>query len=152
MTHFSTVVKQQLGKVIHQIEGGGAAGGIAAGLYGLLNAQIQSGIDTILELTGFEQRIQDANWVISGEGSIDTQTLQGKVIKGVLDLSQKYQKDLILFVGQNQLSTHIWKSAGITHIDAILAHTPELAEALEHAAQFLEQMAFEYFRNHITTH
>jgi glycerate kinase len=62
---------------------GGTAGGAAAGLYAFLNAKLVNGIDHFLELTGFDEALEKADLVITGEGSIDEQTLQGKGPFGV---------------------------------------------------------------------
>jgi glycerate kinase len=77
------VVLKQSGKDMGVIKHGGAAGGTAAGLSSLLNAQLVNGIDHFLSLTGFDKAIEKADIVITGEGSIDIQTLQGKGPYGV---------------------------------------------------------------------
>ena len=83
LANFNKVVMNATGKDISAIKHGGAAGGVAAGLYALLNAQLKNGIDHYLELTGFERELKRADLVITGEGSIDLQTLQGKAPFGV---------------------------------------------------------------------
>ena len=77
------IVLKQTGKDISIIKHGGAAGGVAAGLAALLNAQLVNGIDYFLSLTGFDKALEKADMVITGEGSIDMQTLQGKGPFGV---------------------------------------------------------------------
>jgi glycerate kinase len=62
---------------------GGTAGGAAAGLHGLLSARLTDGIDYFLDITGFDDALDRSDWVITGEGSIDEQTLQGKGPFGV---------------------------------------------------------------------
>ena len=147
MRHFARVIEQVFGTAIDTIEGGGAAGGIAAGLHGIFNAQIRSGIDTILELSHFEDRLKGADLLISGEGRLDTQTLEGKVIKGVLDLCKAHQKELFLFVGQNQLHEECWKAEGIKAVQAVLDHAYSVEEAIQDAGKILEEMAFEYLKS-----
>lgn len=77
------VALQQTGKDMSAIKYGGTAGGAAAGLYAFLNAELVNGIDHFLELTGFDTALEKTNLVITGEGSIDEQTLQGKGPFGV---------------------------------------------------------------------
>jgi len=72
------VTLTQTGIDIAAVKHGGTAGGAAAGLYGLLQAKLVSGGTYFLELTGFNASLQNARIVITGEGSIDEQTLQGK--------------------------------------------------------------------------
>ena len=74
----AAVIKTQLGIAIDQVLMGGSAGGSAAGLYGVLNAKLVNGIDYFLDNTGFNQSLEKADLLITGEGSIDHQTLQGK--------------------------------------------------------------------------
>ena len=77
------VVQKQFGKDISKVKYGGTAGGAAAGLFGFINAQLVNGIEYFLDLTGFDAVLQNADLVVTGEGSIDEQTLQGKGPYGV---------------------------------------------------------------------
>ena len=77
------VAFEQTGRDMAEIKYGGTAGGAAAGLYALLNAQLVNGIEYFLELTNFEASLKKADLVVTGEGSIDEQTLQGKGPFGV---------------------------------------------------------------------
>jgi glycerate kinase len=83
LAKLSTVALQQTGKDMSAIKYGGTAGGAAAGLYAFLNAKLVNGIDHFLELTGFDKALENIDLVITGEGSIDEQTLQGKGPFGV---------------------------------------------------------------------
>jgi glycerate kinase len=83
LSKLKNVVFRQTGKDMLLIKHGGAAGGVAAGLSTLLNAQLVNGIDYFLSLTGFDAALEKADVVITGEGSIDIQTLQGKGPFGV---------------------------------------------------------------------
>ena len=83
LTNFAAVSKAKLGTDMTTIKHGGAAGGATAGLYTWLNAKLANGIEYYLSLTGFEEALKKADLVITGEGSIDTQTLQGKGPYGV---------------------------------------------------------------------
>ncbi|MEL6942247.1 MAG: glycerate kinase [Bacteroidota bacterium] len=96
LAHFAKIIQQQFAIEIQNVAGSGAAGGIAGGLLGLLNAKIKSGIDTILELSQFEEKLKTADILISGEGKLDHQTLEGKVVSGVATLARRYQKPLFL--------------------------------------------------------
>ncbi|MGI8635385.1 MAG: glycerate kinase, partial [Segetibacter sp.] len=77
------IALQQTGKDMSTIKYGGTAGGAAAGLYAFLNAKLVNGIDHFLQLTGFDQALEKSDLIITGEGSIDEQTLQGKGPFGV---------------------------------------------------------------------
>ena len=83
LANFAAVSTEQLGTDMTTIKHGGAAGGATAGLYTWLNAKLVNGIEYFLSLTEFEQCLKNADLVITGEGSIDAQTLQGKGPHGV---------------------------------------------------------------------
>jgi len=83
LTKLADVILRQTGQDITMIKSGGAAGGMAAGLGALLHAELVNGIDYFLSLTRFDDALKDKNIVITGEGSIDLQTLQGKGPFGV---------------------------------------------------------------------
>jgi len=83
LVKFRDIVLQLTGKNMASIRHGGAAGGIASSFAALLNAELVTGIDYFLDMTGFDQALNEADLVITGEGSIDEQTLQGKGPYGV---------------------------------------------------------------------
>jgi glycerate kinase len=85
---------------ISEIKYGGTAGGAAAGLYAWLNARLVNGIEYFLELTRFEDELQKADMVITGEGSIDLQTLQGKGPFGVAEQAKKKNVPVIGLGGE----------------------------------------------------
>jgi len=85
-----------IGTITH----GGAAGGIAAGLYGMLDAQLENGIDYFLSVTGFENEVIKAALVITGEGSLDRQTLEGKAPIGVAKKAKEFNVPVIGFGGK----------------------------------------------------
>ncbi len=79
----SATAVHQLGRDMAAVKYGGTAGGAAAGLYAFINAKLVNGIDHFLELTNFDAALEKADLVITGEGSLDAQTLQGKGPFGV---------------------------------------------------------------------
>ena len=83
LARLSAVAAQQTGKNMDAVKYGGTAGGASAGLYAFLNARLVNGIEYFLDLTGFDASLAKADLVITGEGSIDEQTLQGKGPFGV---------------------------------------------------------------------
>jgi glycerate kinase len=83
LTKLSEVVKNATKKDMAAIVGGGTAGGAAAGLYAMIEAKLENGIDYFLDLNGFDDVLKKADRVITGEGSLDEQTLHGKAPYGV---------------------------------------------------------------------
>ncbi len=100
LAKLAAVALQQTGKDMSAIKYGGTAGGAAAGLYAFLDARLVNGIDHFLELTGFEKALENAGLVITGEGSIDEQTLQGKGPFGVAFQAKQKKLPVIGLAGK----------------------------------------------------
>jgi glycerate kinase len=94
------IIFKQTGKNIADVKYGGAAGGAAAGLYGLLNALLVNGAQHFLDLTGFEEAVKINDLVITGEGSLDEQTLHGKGPYAVACAANKHNIPVIAVAGK----------------------------------------------------
>lgn len=99
LRHFGDVIRSQLGIDVSRMPGAGAAGGMGAGCVALLGGMIQSGIDAVLDVTGFDRQLEDADLVITGEGRIDSQSAGGKVISGVARRTKAKGIPLIAIAG-----------------------------------------------------
>ena len=100
--HMAEIVKHDLGIDVLCLPGGGAAGGFGAGAVAFLNATLQMGIETVLDLTGFDEKIKDADLVITGEGKLDSQSLRGKVVIGVARRAKKANVPVVALVGASE--------------------------------------------------
>jgi glycerate 2-kinase len=100
LRHLATLIFKTTGKEIATLPSGGTAGGAAAGLYGVLRAELVNGIDYFLQLTGFDKALENTNLVITGEGSIDKQTLQGKGPVGVASRARNKNLPVIGLAGR----------------------------------------------------
>jgi glycerate 2-kinase len=123
LIQYRNIVLQQTDIDIAAIQHGGAAGGVAAGLAGLLNAKLVKGIDYFLELTSFEKSLQKADLVITGEGTIDEQTLQGKAPFGVAQRAKEKNIPVIGVAGNVPLVT---SAALHDYFDMLLSINNEL--------------------------
>jgi len=99
LRNFAGVVKRDLKKDVGGLKGAGAAGGLGAGLVTFLNAELKSGTDIIIQVTHLEDKIKDADLVITGEGAMDNQTFYGKSAYGVAMLAKKYNIPVITVNG-----------------------------------------------------
>lgn len=106
LRHLAGIIHRQLGIDLSTLPSGGAAGGTAAGLYGLLGARLVHGIDYFLDITGFDKALDRAQLVITGEGSIDEQTLQGKGPFGVACRAKKKGIPVIGLAGRLPTKRH----------------------------------------------
>lgn len=131
LAHFAKVIKQQLGQDIAHMAGAGAAGGLGAGLMAFLNAQLKRGIDLVIEYTGLEERVKGADYVFTGEGSIDGQTLFGKTPYGVATVAKKYSIPVIAFAGRIGNGVESLYDNGFNAIIGILKGVSSLEEALD---------------------
>lgn len=99
LRHFGDVIRSQYGLDVSAMPGAGAAGGMGAGCVALLGGMIQSGIDAVLDVTGFDRQLEGADLVITGEGRIDSQSADGKVISGVARRTKAKGVPLIAIAG-----------------------------------------------------
>src|SRR5437016_6373793 len=100
LTRLADVVATELGFDYRNETGAGAAGGLGFGLLSFCGATIRPGFDVVAEAVGLERKMKDADIVITGEGSLDRQTLEGKTPAGVARLARKLGKPVFAIVGR----------------------------------------------------
>ncbi len=125
LLHFDKVLEQINGSSLRSVAGTGAAGGMALPLMSLLNIQVCSGIDVVLDLINFEQSLQGADLVITGEGRVDGQTQHGKAPTGVAKRAKKYDIPVILLCGALAEGYQAVYEHGI---DAVYSATPKVLD------------------------
>lgn len=99
LRHYSEIARHATGREVADIPGAGAAGGLGAGLMFFTPARMRSGIETILEVTGFSDVVQHADIVITGEGHTDRQTIHGKAPFGVARAAKRFNIPVICLSG-----------------------------------------------------
>ncbi|MDK2897419.1 MAG: glycerate 2-kinase [Candidatus Atribacteria bacterium] len=99
LRHYAWMVEESSGIKVDQLSGGGAAGGIGAGMFAFLGARLVSGIKLIMDLLNLEEEIKTSDWIVSGEGKVDKQTFYGKVVAGVWESCKRYRKPLVVVAG-----------------------------------------------------
>lgn len=141
LRHFFTIINDQLGVDVRSVRGGGAAGAFSAGLMAFLNARIESGIDLILQHSGFVNWLAEADLVITGEGQIDSQTLGGKGPLGVARLAKEHGVPTIAIVGGLNADDKELHDAGIQAVLPIVTKPMSLEEAIKNATELVERAA-----------
>lgn len=141
LTHYAWVVHRDLGVDISRVAGGGAAGGTGAGALAFLRARITSGIALVLDVVGFAAALTGADLVLTGEGSLDAQSLSGKTPIGVSEAAAARGIPVIALVGQLAVTTDQLRSVGITSARALLELEPDESCARQHAADLLSALA-----------
>lgn len=144
---FAQVVKKDLGKDIANVEGAGAAGGLGFGFLGFLNSKLESGIKIILDEIKLEEKIKDADIVVTGEGRLDNQTAMGKAPIGVAKLAKKYGKTVIAIAGCTTPDAAKCNEEGIDAYFSIVNKSMTIEEAMvnENATQNMIETATQVF-------
>jgi glycerate kinase len=141
LNHLAEVVKQQLGRQIDKIPGSGAAGGLSAGAIAFMDAKLVSGIETIIKESGLAKEISDADWVITGEGRFDSQSLRGKVVSGVTKAARLSRARVCVIAGRVELSEKEWRDFGITDAIGLSDETMDLDYAIANTKSLLADAA-----------
>ncbi|MGI8435577.1 MAG: glycerate kinase [Chthoniobacterales bacterium] len=100
LTKFADIVASEFGQDFRDVAGAGAAGGLGFGLLNFARAEMRAGFEVVSELVGLEEAIRAADVVVTGEGRMDAQTLEGKAPAGVAQLARKFGKRCYAVVGQ----------------------------------------------------
>ena len=123
---------------IQQKQGSGAGGGIGGGAMVFLNAKICSAADWILDIIDIDSKLKIANVLITGEGKIDSQTWQGKLISRLLERANKFNVSTILVCGTMQDLEQIIAQEGVMYATSILNEPMSLEKAIEKTSQLIE--------------
>jgi glycerate kinase len=100
LAHYAAVLHRDLGIDVRDVPGAGAAGGLGAGLVAFLGAHVRRGVEVVMEAVGLRERIAAADLVVTGEGSLDAQSLRGKVVAGVLDAAREAGVPALVLCGR----------------------------------------------------
>ncbi len=133
MINYASVIKKDLGIVANSIVGGGAAGGIGCALSVFLGGKMTSGIETLLDLVDFDKALENADYVISGEGRIDSQSASGKVIYGIGKRCKEKNVPLICISGCLGDGYEKAYDIGVTKIYTLVGNGVTVDEAISNA-------------------
>lgn len=137
LKHFSELIKQEWKFDVANISGAGAAGGLGAGAMIFLKAKPQKGITTIMEILHFDQLLQEADMLISGEGKFDRQTLEGKVVKGTMERALQFNKPFGVVSGICELTSGEINDLPIVAVEAIKNDETTFEDAMQKAYALL---------------
>lgn len=142
MHHFALVAKKQLHIDVANLKGGGAAGGMGAGCVLFLKAKLLSGVALLLQYSHAENHIKEADLVLTGEGKLDAQSLQGKVIQGVAALGAKWNKPVVALCGTIDANPEMIQTAGLAAAFSIVNKPMSLETAMLQTGPLLTEAAF----------
>lgn len=126
---------------VQSIEGAGAAGGMGIASKLFLKGELIPGIELIKNLADFNTKIAKADWIITGEGKLDTQTMSGKTIQGVLTSAKAKNIKVAAFCGAVDLSKNDINTMGITYVDAVIAKAKSLEDAMQNSYNYVREIA-----------
>lgn len=148
MRHYADVTKESLDCDFADCEGAGAAGGLGYAFLSYLAGELIPGVELILQATGLEEKMKNADVVVTGEGRLDAQTVMGKAPVGVAALAKKYNAKVIAFAGSVAPEASVCNQAGIDAFFPIVRGVTTLEEAMkkENAMENIAATAEQVFR------
>ncbi len=146
MQNYRDLLLQEFGVNMDEVPGAGAAGGLGAALTAFLNAELKSGIETVLDLIGFEEKLQGVSLVVTGEGRADWQSVFGKVMQGVGSRCQCMGVPAVAIVGSMGTGAEQIFDHGIESIMTTVNGIMPLEEAMERAEELYLGAARRMFR------
>ena len=141
---FNEVLIETFNKDINDIYGAGAAGGMGAGALTFLNGELRSGIEMVKEMIRFDKKIKGADWVVTGEGKLDFQTLTGKAVKGVSESAQDQKIPVAVFCGRITLPQDALSNMGIQYSASVILEAIDYDDAVKNGKVYLDKMATDF--------
>jgi len=135
LLRFGKVLREATGLDVAALPGSGAAGGAGAGFMAVLGAEFRSGIEIVMEAVDFGGKIRGADWIVTGEGRLDEQTLSGKAVAGVCRLARTAGVPVIGICGSLALSTRQMEELGLAAAFSIVPGPCPTKEAMKRAGE-----------------
>jgi glycerate kinase len=148
LARLAAVLRRDLGADVEHLAGAGAAGGVGAGAVAFLGARLTPGIDLLLDLVGFDQAVAGKDLVVTGEGTVDAQTLSGKAPLGVARRAHAAGVPVLVVAGRAELSTASGAALaglGVLSVRALLDLEPDPVLARRDAARLLADLSARAF-------
>lgn len=135
---YGECIRSTLNLDVFSLPGGGAAGGLGAGLVVFCGATLRSGIDVVLDATGFDRSLQSADLVITGEGRMDEQVIFGKALAGIITRSHRAGVPVAAVVGSFEGDrTGAVSKESLIDLETLVDEKTSMNHALRYAAELL---------------
>lgn len=151
LAHWADVLATTTGTDVRDHPGAGAAGGVGVAALAVLGAELRSGIELVLDLVGFHDKLAGADLVVTGEGALDEQTLHGKAPAGVAAAAGRAGVPVVAVCGVNRLDPARMRAAGIAAAYALADVEPDLQRCLTDGIPLLEQLGERIAAHHLAT-
>tara|TARA_R110000737_G_scaffold10270_1_gene25961 strand:+ start:355 stop:1479 length:1125 start_codon:yes stop_codon:yes gene_type:complete len=142
--NLAEVIKSNYNIDLQKINGAGAAGGVGGGALTFLDGELISGINLIKELADFDTTIDGADWIITGEGQLDEQTLSGKTIDGVITSAKIKNIPVAALCGSVSISVNQQNKFGLTYVSSIVRGISTLQEAMNNSHENLVNATYNF--------
>ena len=145
LANLAGIVQRDLGVAVAEVAGAGAAGGFGAGLLAFAGARLQRGAEVVMEHVGLAERCDGVRAIITGEGRLDEQSFQGKVVSAVAALGRSRRIPVYVIAGQVSLAPPAWRDwlAGVAAVaDLGNASSDDPAAALSERAAWAGKQWF----------
>jgi glycerate kinase len=150
LSHFADVVSATTGRDDRDLPGAGAAGGVGYAAQAVLGARMRPGIDVVLEMSHFAELVLHAELVITGEGSLDLQTLLGKTPAGVARAARAAGVPVVAVCGRALLTAAEAAGTGIGRVYALTDLEPDAAVCMRNAGPLLQRLSAQVAREWLT--
>ncbi|GIN22288.1 MAG TPA: glycerate kinase [Bacillus bacterium] len=142
-------LEEKLGRTFIDVVGSGAAGGLGAGLMAFCNAEVNSGIEKILEIIRLREYVESADLVITGEGKMDFQSVQGKAPIGVAKIANAFKVPVVAVVGsEGDQANQVYKH-GIDLVIDIINKPMKIQEAMKNVEKLTEDAGEKVMRAYL---
>ena len=142
LRNLCTVIEKDLSVNVHSLAGGGAAGGLGAGLFAFASAEMRGGFSLISDILSLDSHIEDADIVITGEGCTDRQSMMGKVVSQISEMCKKHEKPCYIISGAIK-DTELLLKLGISGAFASSYYASDVSESIKNPLVYIKEAAKE---------
>ncbi len=146
LRHFSGVVERHVGADFSAMPGAGAAGGLGFGAMAFLGASVSSGAVAIMQLTGFEEAVQQSDLIITGEGRLDGQTAQGKLVSAICKVAKLSGVPVMAICGEVDADDAALAEIGLKAAYQIRRPDETLLASIARTPKALETLAYKVLK------
>ena len=146
LRHLDAVIQQMHGVQVADVPGAGAAGAMGAGVIAFLGGRLQRGIETVLDAVDFDRHLEGADLVITGEGRLDAQSANGKVVSGIVRRAKARRVPVVVLAGEVDLDAAALETLGVTAAFPINRKCEPFATARLYARESLRATAEQVLR------
>ncbi len=140
LEHYASIIRSSTGIDVLPLAGGGAAGGLGAGLVAFCGATLKRGIDLVLEITRFDDQVRKADLLITGEGKIDSQVKFGKALSGVIGAARKHGIPALAVVGAVEGRRALFVNGEfLADLESLVNERTSVETAMENASKLIEE-------------